>query len=642
MFISKDDENLDKRSSWKNKWLLKPEEYSRFGWEMFVMIVLILLGFLLPYISAFEPSNTNLSRSIDIFSICIFSIDILINFNTGFYEKGTLIMERGKIIKNYLTFWFWLDLVSTLPIDWILEIAGSVNSQASKLLKYIRILRVLKLIKLIRLTKLKIMIIRIQDRISSKKILSLITVFKLLLYLFLIAHFFACIMFSVSSENMGPDTFVAGIVNKSDMLVIENDDLYVSCLYWAFVTMASIGYGDYSPKTPYERIFGVMTMLTSSCMFGFIVGNIGTIVEKHSVKERQRRDILVQLNMYMRKHKFSPDLTNKIRKYIEFVFFHDQNTNVRINDLLSLLSQPLQEEILMHTNGTLISKCPVFGIFTDSFVHRFARILESKFFSPKDSIIKEGQASKGMFFINNGLVLVYDNLTHCRIKELCEGNFVGEIGLFTKQSCVASVSAVNFVETFCLGFGDFYKLIELHPAVKQTLENIRTSCIEGNYLSLGIKCYLCRKVGHIARNCDEIMNDDRVRRDWINRKENSKYISLEIQNPLVYQRKPRKKTHRRDYSSKNVIGAKRKPREMFPKVTSLVRGIVGYLHNKKNSTREPEENVLFTEESMMSNYTMNMFRHPEMVLSSEESSDEAERVSLNCMRDRRFDMRLIR
>ncbi|OMJ66710.1 hypothetical protein SteCoe_36361 [Stentor coeruleus] len=642
MFISKNDEISDKLSSWKNKWLLKPEEYSRFSWEMFVMIVLILLGFLLPYISAFEPSNTNLSRSIDIFTICIFSIDILINFNTGFYEKGTLIMERSKIIKNYLTFWFWLDLISTLPLDWILEIAGSVNSQASKLLKYIRILRVLKLIKLIRLTKLKLMIIRIQDRISNKKILSLITVFKLLLYLFLIAHFFACIMFSVSSENMGPDTFVAGIVNKSDMLVLKNNDLYVSCLYWAFVTMASIGYGDYSPKTSYERIFGVMTMITSSCMFGFIVGNIGTIIEKHSVKERQRRDILVQLNMYMRKNKFSIELTNKIRKYIEFVFFHDQNTNVRINDLLSLLSLPLQEEIMMHTNGVLISKCPVFSIFTDSFVHRFARILESKFFSPNDSIIKEGQASKGMFFINSGLILIYENLTHCKIKELCEGSFVGEIGLFTRQSCVASVSAVNFVETFCLGFADFYKLIDLHPAIKQTLDSIRASCIEGNYLSLGVKCYLCRKIGHIARNCDEIMNDDRVRRDWINSKVNSRYIVPEIQDPLVYKRKHRKKIQRRDYSCKNIIGSKRKPREMFPKVTSLVRGIVGYLNNKKKPIREPEENVLLTEESMMSSYTMNMFRHPELVLSSEENSDEGERVSMNFIRDERFDMRLLR
>ena len=251
----------EKVLTWKNIWLSKPENYSRFAWEIFIMVFLILLGIMLPYISAFEPNNEVLSDSVDNISIVVFSIDIFVNFNTGFYEKGVLILDRVKIFKNYLSFWFWVDFLSTIPIDKVFGFDSDSNNQAGRIIKFVRVLRVLKLLKLIRLTKLKIMIIKIKDRIANKKLLAMITVFKLLLYLFLIAHTFACTMYSVSSENLEPDSFLYGIINKSDNQISSETELYISCLYWAIVTMASVGYGDFSPKTSTERIFGIITMI---------------------------------------------------------------------------------------------------------------------------------------------------------------------------------------------------------------------------------------------------------------------------------------------------------------------------------------------------------------------------------------------
>ena len=41
---------------------------------------------------------------------------------------------------------------------------------------------------------------------------------------------------------------------------IENEGWpvrYVNSLYWAVTTMVTVGYGDISPQTPLERLFGV-------------------------------------------------------------------------------------------------------------------------------------------------------------------------------------------------------------------------------------------------------------------------------------------------------------------------------------------------------------------------------------------------
>jgi hypothetical protein len=403
--------------------------------------------------------------------------------------------------------------------------------------------------------------------------------------------------------------------------------------------MASIGYGDISPQTSTERIFGVITMISSSCMFGFIIGNIGSIIEKHSVKEKLRRETIVNLNILIKKYKLSSEIRSKSRKYLEYAFLHEQNNVLRVNDMLSNLSQPLQEEIMMHTNGSLLNHCPVFKVFSDSFIHRFARILETKIFSPLDPLIREGHAPKGMFFISSGLIEVFDNSTKCKIQSLSEGSFVGEIGLFTQKNCVASVIAAHFVDTFYLSCIEFCKIIEKHPNIKQMIEEIKISCNEGDFSALHIQCYLCKKKGHIAKNCDEIMNNERVRREWISRKENSKYVNLQTNNPLVYQRNRCRKVSRKDYSRKNVLGAKRKPREMFPNVTSLVRGIVGYIKNYRNDYQQSNGHALFTEESMISNCTMNMFRHPEWVM---DSSEEELEEQIFLPRNQGFDMNLIR
>ena len=52
---------------------------------------------------------------IDFVIDCCFIFDVLVSLNTGYYSKGSLVMQRIAIIKNYLKFWFWVDLVASTP-----------------------------------------------------------------------------------------------------------------------------------------------------------------------------------------------------------------------------------------------------------------------------------------------------------------------------------------------------------------------------------------------------------------------------------------------------------------------------------------------------------------------------------------------
>ena len=442
-------------SNWKEKLLLKPEDPLRILWEIILAVVLLVLAIILPYASAFEYPNKNLSSQIGILSFIVFSIDIVFNFNTAYYHEGKIVINRVSITKNYLKKWFWIDLLTTIPVDLILDSWTSQTTIEKEQNNIFILIRNLRLLKLIRLSRLKVLFLRIEDQISNEKFLPVVTIFKLLLYLFFIAHFLACIIFSISSNDLSPNTIIYQMTCKSDELLMTNADFYITTIYWAFVTMTSIGYGDISPQTINERIFGVIAMLISSVMFGVIIGNIGTLSEKYSMKDKERREMLFTANLYIKTHNLPSTVKYKLRRYIEYAFNNDKMDESQVGVIISSLSQPLQEEIFRCTNGSAIHRCVAFAIFTEPYINRISKQMGVKIFLPMDHMIYEGEASTGMFFIVQGYAEVYDLSTSRKIIVLSRKQFFGEIGLFTRQPCVSSVISTDFTETLILDLIDF-------------------------------------------------------------------------------------------------------------------------------------------------------------------------------------------
>ncbi len=44
--------------------------------------------------------------------ICL--IDMVLSFNTAYYEEGEMVKDRIRIVKRLVRFQFWLDLMTSL------------------------------------------------------------------------------------------------------------------------------------------------------------------------------------------------------------------------------------------------------------------------------------------------------------------------------------------------------------------------------------------------------------------------------------------------------------------------------------------------------------------------------------------------
>ena len=147
--------------------------------DVATIILLCALAIWLPVQLCFElPLEGGLlvfARLTDIFFIA----DVFLNFRTGVilgdHGSGVVTTSSKTIAFHYLTHWFTVDVISSIPFDWfdgLDEIEGAGATSGTKVLKASRIakaVRLIRLTKLLRFPKLLAMLHRMEETLHISK-----------------------------------------------------------------------------------------------------------------------------------------------------------------------------------------------------------------------------------------------------------------------------------------------------------------------------------------------------------------------------------------------------------------------------------------------------------------------------------------
>ncbi|CAD8043177.1 unnamed protein product [Paramecium primaurelia] len=472
-------------------YVITPDGSIKMIWDLLCLAFVIYEMISIPFQISFEME---INQEISITSLGVFTLDILLNFNTGVYLDGILSMKRQKIAKSYLSFWFWIDLISTFPYDIIINESESLI-QSPKLLRLFKFLKFIHILKLLRLAKLKKFFDKLDEYIQNIRIIGVVlTFFKLFVLVLFLAHVLGCIFHYTSKEETGS-------------WLGDNEDAdwkirYIYSLYWGIATMTTVGYGDISPITPTERGLGIFFLLVACGGFAFTMNSIGFALSTLEERKNNRKSRVNNLNKYMKQANISDGLQNKLRKYLEYVWDSNQ---ILLNDITSSLSFELTQNILEQVNGNLFGHIHIFWHFhTRKFlIEGIIPILEDKLYLPEEVIFNEiPLINYDLFLIQKGDVTIYFMKTNIVIDNKVKYDYFGEISFFTNQVRSASAKSKQFSHIFVLNQKKYLQIAKLYPRDLQQYFNVRNTILfDKDYSFLQVRCHVCQMDDHLAKEC---------------------------------------------------------------------------------------------------------------------------------------------
>lgn len=239
---------------------------------------------------------------------------------------------------------------------------------------------------------------------------------------------------------------------------------YVSGLYWCITTLSTVGYGDITPENDVQRLYAMATMMLGVGVYGFIIGNVATILANLDPGRVSRLHRMEQLSTFMAYRNIPPALRDRIGGYYRHLWQrrldHDET------EIISQLPPGLRTDVTLFLKRDLLQAVPMFREAGDGFLREIALEMKPVVFMPGDYVIWAGDHGREMYFISRGTVEVLspeDGVTV--LNRLSQGDFVGEMALLEDAPRSASVRAVDYCDLYRLDAHLFENILAAHPTI---------------------------------------------------------------------------------------------------------------------------------------------------------------------------------
>jgi len=213
---------------------------------LILSIIISVIVVLFDSIHSFNLEYGNFFYGLEWFFTILFTIEYILR-----------LLCVGRPVRYAVSFFGIIDLLAIIPTYLSLFLPGTQFLLVIRFLRVIRIFRILKLAQYIYEANLFLQALKS----SSRKII------VFLLSIMILVSIFGSFIYLLEGEENGFTSIPRSI-------------------YWAIVTMTTVGYGDIAPKTNMGQAFSAFVMIIGFCIIAVPTGII-TAEITHSVKNQK-------------------------------------------------------------------------------------------------------------------------------------------------------------------------------------------------------------------------------------------------------------------------------------------------------------------------------------------------------------------
>ncbi|XP_034707211.1 potassium channel SKOR-like isoform X2 [Vitis riparia] len=364
-------------------------------WTKFILLWAVYSSFFTPMEFGFFRGLPEDLVFLDIAGQIAFLIDIVLRFFLAYRDAHTyrMVYKRTSIALRYLKSSFVIDLICCLPWDIIYKACG--RKEEVRYLLWIRLIRVCKVTdffqKLEKDTRINYMFTRILKLIAVE------------LYC---THTAACVFYYLATtlpQSEEGYTWIGslklGDYSYSHFREIDIWKRYTTSLYFAIVTMATVGYGDIHAVNLREMIFVMIYVSFDMILGAYLIGNMTALIVKGSKTERFR-DKMTDVIKYMNRNRLDRDVRNQIKGHLRLQYESGYTEASVIQDL----PISIRAKIAQTLYKPLVEKVSLFRGCSSELINQIVIRVHEEFFLPGEVIMEQGNVVDQLYFVCHGML----------------------------------------------------------------------------------------------------------------------------------------------------------------------------------------------------------------------------------------------
>ena len=385
IFIKKEENEGDLKKlklyceDFMKKVIISPDHPCKMIWNVFCIFY---LAFCFLYIPMEFSFNLKMSFNFlfDSMTVLIFLFDIILNFITGDFVKGFLVMDPKILCRNYLKGIFFFDFLAFgYTVMEIINHEDDLTNHYKSAFFY-------KLFILAKFPRFFIYTRVVLNNMKSiYKYQEFIDLIKLICYSLFLAHILACCWHLCSNVNPQKNWLIFYKIQDEGPTI-----KYIYSLYWTILTIMTVGYGDITPQNEFEALFAMFTIIFGCGLYAFNLNSIGIILQNNKKKENKFKNNLRIIQNFMDRKNIDIKLQRKVQEYLHFMWTEQQtNNNEEEIEIIKKLNETLQEELLLESYGGIFLNSLMFvQNFSEKSLRKIVKIIKEVKYIPGDDVFE--------------------------------------------------------------------------------------------------------------------------------------------------------------------------------------------------------------------------------------------------------------
>ncbi|CAJ1448056.1 unnamed protein product [Effrenium voratum] len=440
----------------------------RLIWDLVGLILLLADAILLPLSLAwdwqqgYEDAGSVFLLVVFMVSLVFWSLDIFMNLNTAFYERGALVFSRREILKHYMRTWFIIDL-AVVVLDYITlaDLVGqSQGNELGLVMRSMRVARAFRLVRLLKMARFDDLMQEIAASTGRQWIMLVVAIINSAVAILLVAHVMTCFWFFLGRIVLSDRQ-----VSWLSLAFAQDLDPFTQYLHAFRYVMDAPSPPVIAEDSVTERFFDILTNIFCLVVIGSAISKIsGTMVELRSMNEAKSKQ-RCEIRHYLHSQDASFELVSRVMKFVDYKL--DKMMPTTFDN--GLISSTLQTELSVNQRARFIQTMPIFDLSLTLYPEVFSSIcvvLKKVVCENQEEVFAAGGLSTCMYITVTGEYAHIEGFDGTGEQTLLTGvNCLEELSLYVDALALnSSLVAMTFSEMFTLDGDNLVSCLQNSPS----------------------------------------------------------------------------------------------------------------------------------------------------------------------------------